>query len=384
MSKKPVVVHVINPYLFHTGSWIYSQLTGLRDVANVVFTYKRENIEQFPFNPIYCYKDFRKIEKICNRLYRLYMGDNSGLFFSRYIKKHSPRLIHAHMGYEAAKWCHFAEKMKLPLISTFYGQDVSKLGKIPYWYKRYQKLFNYGDIFLAEGSNLKRQLVELGCDEKKVIVQHLGVNLEDYNTKDYSQITENKKIVILQVSTFREKKGIEYSLEAISILKQRFDNIEFRLIGGGDNNEAEQRLISLINKFNISDIVKMLGIKTHKKTLEEMYNSDIFLHPSVTAVDGDNEGGAPVGVIEASAMALPVVSTLHADIPEVIINNETGFLANERDAVGVANKLDELIRDKQLRQKFGEKGRIHVSQNYNLKIQLEKLDKIYQDLINGN
>jgi colanic acid/amylovoran biosynthesis glycosyltransferase len=111
-----------------------------------------------------------------------------------------------------------------------------------------------------------------------------------------------------------------------------------------------------------------------------MSSADIFLHPSVTGQDGDNEGGAPVCIIEASAVGLPVVSTLHADIPEVVIDEQTGFLVPERNSMLLAERIIRLIENPQLRMDFGKCGRTHIFKNYNLNTQLRNLENIYSEI----
>jgi colanic acid/amylovoran biosynthesis glycosyltransferase len=380
MKKFPKVAQLITPYLFHTGSWVYSQIKGVNTIQNIILTYKTENLDQFPFNPIYSFYDFNRTKQFTTRVYRKFFGDRYGLFFNPIIKKENPKLFHAHMGYEAVRWLKFVKKTGLPLITTFYGLDVSKLGKIPYWRKCYQELFMYGKYFLAEGNYLKKQLVDLGCPSEKIIVQKLGVDIDNYPKVNRDLLNYNKR-VILQVSTFREKKGIEYSLRTIAEVSKVFPNVLYKLIGKGDNSEADDNIKGLIKSLNVEKNVELLGITTHKQMLQIMCESEIFLHPSVTASDGDNEGGAPVSVIEASAVGLPVVSTFHADIPEVVIDGKTGFLVKEKDVDGLAEKIILLLNNLELSKRFSFEGPKHILENYNLKIQIEKLDGIYQRLL---
>jgi colanic acid/amylovoran biosynthesis glycosyltransferase len=375
-ESRPAVVHLVTPYLFVTGSWVYTQLTGLEHYHNVVFTQRSENLDIFPFEELYSSGSFPLPQRLVNKVWRR-VFDQYGLFFDKPAQSLRPVLFQAHFGYEAARWLHFVERTGLPLVTTFYGMDVSQLGRIPKWQKRYHKLFKYGKTFLAEGSFLKKQLMNLGCPEEKVIVQHLGVELGKYPQKSFSNHESDQHVVILQVSSFREKKGIEYSLEAIAQLRKMGCNVEFRLIGSGDTPEAEIAVRAIVDRLNINHCVSLLGIKEHSDVIREMVNADIFLHPSVTAADGDNEGGVPVGIIEASAVGLPVVSTRHADIPEVVLDGVTGYLAPERDSKQLAEKIVSLIQSPKNISLFGEAGRKHIDENYNLRIQLQKLENIY-------
>lgn len=101
--------------------------------------------------------------------------------------------------------------------------------------------------------------------------------------------------------------------------------------------------------------------------------------PSVMASNQDTEGGAPVSLIEAQATGLPVVSTFHADIPEVVLNEQTGFLVPERDVEKLAQATITLAQSPQLLMEFGKNGREHVVINHNAIRQGEKLAEIYSE-----
>lgn len=379
MKDNGTIVHLVTPYLFHTGSWIYSQIKNISKFRCVVFTYCKENLDVFPYNKVVSFDEFSITRRILTKFYRKVAGDHYGLYFKSYSDKYKPVLFHAHLGQEGARWLNFSRRNTIPLITSFYGMDVSKLGKIPYWQKRYKKLFQYGALFLAEGNNLKKQLVDLGCPENKVVIQHLGVDVAYYPKKiNYSN--SSSPINILQVSSFREKKGIIYSLQAIAKVIETNKNVFFKIIGDGDLKTKANYNV-LVEELQIKEYVKFVGIKSHNEMISEMFDADIFIHPSVTASDGDNEGGAPVSIIEASAIGLPVVATNHADIPEVIINNKTGLLSDEKNIDDLTFSLLELTRDHKLRKSLGEAGVAHISANYNLPIQIRKLEEIYRIVI---
>ncbi|MGE5806308.1 MAG: glycosyltransferase [Ignavibacteria bacterium] len=375
---KKSVAHIVTPYLFYTGSWVYNQIVGVKDFNSFVFTQRKENLDQFPLNNIISAEDFPPYKIFLNKIYVKYSG-KYGLFFRRETKKNKINIFHAHMGFEACYWIDMVKHTSLPFVTSFYGQDVSKLGKIDSWLKKYKLVFDYGALFLAEGPFLRKQLIEIGCPEEKTVIQKLGIHVDKYPVKDWNK--KNNKIKIMQVSAFREKKGIEYSLEAVSLLKKKFKDFEFVLAGGWDNEEAFLNIKNLIKKLSIEDKVSLLGKITHKQMIEKLLDCDIFLHPSVIASDGDNEGGAPVSIMEASAMGLPVVSTLHADIPEVIIHNKTGLLSEEKNSPAVCANLIELINSDEKRINFGLAGRKYIEEKYNLVNQVEKLSNIYHNLI---
>ena len=111
-----------------------------------------------------------------------------------------------------------------------------------------------------------------------------------------------------------------------------------------------------------------------------MQNSDVVLLTSFTPKNGAKEG-TPVVLMEAQACGKPCIATNHAGIPEVVIENETGFLAQERDIDFISDKMKLLFLNSNLRKAMGKKALAHIQKNFNQKVQMNKLIKIYSDFI---
>ena len=161
----------------------------------------------------------------------------------------------------------------------------------------------------------------------------------------------------------------------------RFPNIEFRIIGDG---LLMYEVESFIKKENLEKKALLLGYQPHYVFLEELKKAHILLQPSVTARDGDSEGGAPTVLLEAQACGVPIVSTYHADIPEVVLDGESGFLVPERNPEAIAIKLNHLIVNHELRMRMGKCGRRHIEENYNICNEVKKLEDIYSEIIAYN
>lgn len=372
------IVHLVSPYLFNTGSWIYSQMKNLKGYESHVFTTFRENPEQYPHESVVAAWEFPEPKKFVSR-FMLRFFDRQGVFYRPHHDRLKPLLYQAHMGFEGVRWLDFVKGTKTPLVTTFYGQDVSKLGRLEYWQKKYLKLFEYGSLFLAEGSNLKNELVKLGCPEEKVAVQHLGVDPAKYRVKKRKG-AHGGKTIILQAASYKPKKGYQTAIAAIRDLAETRNDFEFRVIGSGSAEEVAE-MESWVTEYGVGDKVVLLGALKHDQYRAELASADIFFHPSQLAPDGDTEGGAPVGITEACAMGLPVVATLHADIPEVVLDGKTGLLAPEKDHEALASHLSKLIDNPALRDELGAAGRRRIETEYNIFIQMEKLARLYDDVI---
>jgi colanic acid/amylovoran biosynthesis glycosyltransferase len=231
-------------------------------------------------------------------------------------------------------------------------------------------------------------LVKLGCPREKVIVHHLGVKVD---TITYQPRTwdSNQPLRILMAASFVEKKGITYGLEALGRLQKEIP-LEITIIGDASvsnpkNRQSQsqlekEKILATIEKHQLGDKVRLLGYQPYSVFFREAYQHHIFLSPSVTASDGDTEGGAPVSIIEMAATGMPIVSTTHCDIPEVIKHQITGLLAPERDIDALVEHLRWYINNPTVWLSMLEAGRKHIETEYDSRIQGQKLAQIYQQV----
>lgn len=371
---KTVVAHLTSEYLPLTQTWLYSnQIINLKRYEPIIIAQSVTNLEIFPTQNVHSPPKNSYISKIFNIINIKLTGSYSTRNFEKILKDNKVKLLHAHFGTEGVRYLKLKKNLNLPMITTFYGVDVCMISRIPYWKKQYVQLFQEGDLFLTEGNNMKQELVKLGCPENKIIVQHLGVDLNKFNFTPRT-LPEDGNITVLIAGSFREKKGIPYAIQAFAKVKENHQNIQLRILGDGPmRNQIE----SLITELDISDYITLLGYQPHDVFLNEAANAHIFMLPSITAQNGDTEGGAPVAILEAQATGLPVISSYHADIPEVVVEGKSALLAPEMDVETLAKHLEYLVEHPDVWVSMGRTGREHVEQEYDLIIQVDKLETIY-------
>lgn len=383
-EHRRVIAHCVSPYLFLTGSWIYGQIINMKRYKPIVLTGKKENLDIFPFDSVYSYGDLSIFEKLFIRLRNDGFSDVYHNYCYGLLRKHNAVLMQCHFGHCGVEFLEVKKKLRLPMVTTFYGADMSLVPREPGWKGKYQILFGEGELFLAEGNHMKKCLVELGCPEGKIIVQHLGVDLEDLLLVP-RRIGADGMIHILVAGTFRQKKGIPYALEAFARVRRRYKNIQLTLIGdsaGQTRDEQEkQRILQLLAKLDLHESVRWLGFQPYPVFREMLKTHHLFLSPSVTGEDGDSEGGSPVSITEAQATGMPVISTFHADIPEVVLDGKSGLLSPERDIGVLAANLEYLVTHPVLWEEMGRCGRQHVEKDYNVKVQVRKLEEIYSGIL---
>lgn len=286
-------------------------------------------------------------------------------------------IIHCHFGPNGLRGGRMRDlgAIQGKLITTFHGYDMSS-------YVRqqgndvYNNLFDKGDLFLPISERWKSRLIELGCDENKILVHRMGVDSGKLSLS-MPESGNVKQIRILTIARLLEKKGVEDGIRAVSKLSSKYDNFEYNIVGDGPLREQCDRLIA---ESRMGDTIHLLGWKDQEEVYDLIVNSHIFLCPSVTSTNGDQEG-IPVSLMEAMEVGLPIISTRHSGIPELVKDSISGFLVPERDVDALAEKLIYLIEHPEIWPEMGRAGRAYVEANYDINKLNNRLVEIYQELL---
>lgn len=372
----PCVAHFRTSYLGLSETFIYEILARLRRFRAIVLARHILNRDAFPFEPIYRIDVAPFPYSMLGRLGQPEIALE--LYLKRLLRRERVRLIHAHFGPDGVSMLGIKKKTSLPLVTTFYGYDMSRYALIQTLEDAYNRLFQEGDVFLVEGNCMKTRLIGLGCPPQKVRVQHIGVNLERLKYQERFIQPSGDTFNVLFCGRFVEKKGLMYALQAVKEARGEVCGLKFRIIGDGDEKSSIQKFIA---ENGLDDCVTLLGYQSHEVFFREMQRAHLLIQPSVTAADGDTEGGAPTVLLEAQACGLPVLSTHHADIPEIVKDGESGFLTPERDSHALAEKLIYLAKHPGKWAEMGRNGRMHVERSHNSIVQTGMLEDIYSKLM---
>jgi colanic acid/amylovoran biosynthesis glycosyltransferase len=264
------------------------------------------------------------------------------------------------------------------LVTTFHGHDMSAYVRNQ-GNEVYNILFERGELFLPISERWKSRLIELGCDKNKISVHHMGIDCGKLSFS-LTESGDDKQIRILTIARLVEKKGVEYGIRAVATLSKRYKNVGYNIVGDGPLQNCCDRLIT---DLKMGDIIHLLGWKSQEQVYSLIASSHIFLCPSLTSVNGDQEG-IPVALMEAMAAGLPIISTWHSGIPELVQDGVSGFLVPERDIDALAERLTYLIDHPEVWPKMGRAGRIHVEANYDIKKLNDRLVQIYENLLRKN
>ena len=219
------------------------------------------------------------------------------------------------------------------IATIFHGIDISSREVLNHYTPEYQQLFRRGDLMLPISELWAGRLQKMGCPREKIAVSRMGVDMTRFSPRPVK--APATPLEIISVARLTEKKGLHVAIEACRQLKEQGVAFRYRILGIGP---WERRLRTLIEQYQLEDVVEMPGFKPSHEVKAMLDDADVFLLPSVTGADGDMEG-IPVALMEAMAVGIPVVSTLHSGIPELVEADKSGWLVPENDARALAQRL---------------------------------------------
>ena len=378
-----IVVHLLRTYLPASQTFIYNYLRNLRRYRPVVLTERQENTDVFPLENVIrlprqpCWQVYG--DKLLRRLIRRQCLIEPA--YDRLLRTVSPGVIHAHFGLTGVFALPHAQELKVPLLTSFHGSDVYRTPQRLAWRHGYRRLFHSPwSFFTVVSQRMKEDLVSLGlgCRPDRIHVIHVGVDVGSIHFQPRRLESDDTEIRVLFCGRFVEKKGLEYALRAFArVLRQcPSRRLTLRVIGDG---EMRPQMEALTFSLGIGSQVHFLGWQPPSAVIEEMHRAHLFLLPSVTARNGDREG-IPTVIVEAQASGMPVLSTWHSGIPEVVLHEESGLLVPERDLEALTSALNDLLDHPERWAEMGRRGRRRVEVAFSIHREVRRLELLYDDL----
>lgn len=390
--KKTVAVFSVN-WLGISETFIYRQLRALDENGFKAYILTSKLIDSHfakeDKNRLVYYKEPNRLGQKWNTFKRIlgvkgnrFSATNlQNNFWHDKLQENKPALIHAHYGPGGLMILNAAEKLNIPLITTFHGYDASALLTSKSYVNSLKLLFNYSYV-ITVSEFMKDRLISFGVPKNKIITHYIGTDLNKFKFYKHKSVDrkakEGEQLKFLQVSNFVNKKGHKYTIQAFNLFLKKYPNAQ--LIFGGDGvtkKETEALIISL----GIEDKVRFLGAINPDEVTEWMQKADVFLHHSITDEKGCEEG-IPTVLMEAMASGIPVVSSNHAGIPELVKDGECGFLVNEKDISEYSKLLIKLLKSNT--EVIAKNASDYVSKKFNIHLQNRALINIYEEIINKN
>lgn len=269
------------------------------------------------------------------------------------LRDFAPDAIYADYGPTGVLLDPIAAELDRPLVVHFHGYDASAAMVEDAYRQAIASMLVRGRNFIVPSEHMRRLLVvECGSTHRISVIPYAP------KTAQVAPVEKTRWPSVVALGRLTAKKNPLAMVEAFRIVRQRIPSARMTMIGEGPQRRAvEERIKSL----GLGDAVALHGAMPHDEALRLLGSHWVFAQHSVTAISGDQEG-LPVAILEAMSMGIPVVSTIHSGIPEVIIHGETGLLAREHDFEAMADHLESLLADHALRERLSARARRFVSE----------------------
>lgn len=376
-DSRPVIACYCATFLKPEMLHIYRQITALERCRPVVIAQKREQAGRYPFEPIYIVP--KPATHFLRRFWFRQMRDVPWQISDRELRalqtilsKTATSLLHIYFGQIAVHLLPLIRSWKKPSIVSFHGADVSVDMNKPAYRDATRQMLDAVKLVLVRSESLRRAVIDLGCDERKIEIQRTGIPLEEFPFRE-RRLPQNGEWQLVQAGRLIEKKGLPFTLRAFAVFLHQFPNAKLTIAGEGP---LLDQLQDLSRELNIDGRVWFTGFVSQKQLSEIYYASHIFLHPSQTGHDGNQEG-IPNSMLEAMASGLPVFATEHGGIPEAIENGVSGVLVPERNHEKLAGALLDAAKDPGFLSRIARNGSEFVRKNFALRAQAQRLEDIY-------
>jgi len=283
-------------------------------------------------------------------LQRAGMSDKIGKTLARrFLRRHNVKVVLSEWLDQSEPWFDSLRSAGIRFFAHAHGYDVSRRWLAePKWGQAYLKYNeSAGVITMSECS--RNRLVDLGLHPDKVHFVPYGVDVPN----SLLARPARQEVRCVAVGRMVGKKAPIILLDAFRRAAERVPGLQLDYLGGDELLPAARQYV---RAFGLGERVWMPGEVDSATVFKSMGNADIYLQHSVTDPDSGDEEGLPVAILEAMAMGLPVVSTRHAGIPEAVSEGQTGFLVEEWDQIGMADRLVDLALDYSLRSRMGRAG----------------------------
>jgi colanic acid/amylovoran biosynthesis glycosyltransferase len=376
-KTKPVVASYCATFLKPEMLHIYRQITSLKQARPIVIAQKRENAERFPFFDLYLVRKTRThflrrfwYRQLWDIPWQISKREVSSLI--RVLDQTEAELLHIYFGHIAVHLLPLIQTWVKPSIVSFHGADVGvDLKKSAYLSATRDMLSAVRRVLVRSGS-LRRALIQIGCSPEKIEVQRTGIPLTEFPFHDRSAPAKGEWRLV-QASRLIEKKGLKTTLHAFAHFRKVFPNAKLVIAGEGPQKDE---LAGFAGQLKLAGAVQFAGFVSQAKLRELFNSSHLFVHPSETAADGNQEG-VPNSMLEAMASGLPVFATRHGGIPEAVENGVNGILVPERDHESLGRALIDLAKAPEQLRTMGRAAAESVAREFDQSIQTGRLEEIY-------
>ena len=293
------------------------------------------------------------------------------------VKLHKIEVLHVHYAIPHAYAAYMAKKMlqdqgiKLPIVTTLHGTDITLVGSHPFYKSAVEFSINHSDCVTSVSESLKQDTLDLFNIRKEIQVIPNFVDFTKHSNHseecDRGVIAPSHERIISHISNFRPVKRI---MDVVKIFEKILNEIPAKLIMVGEGPDKEKAM-DYCAKQGIADSVKFIG--KSNQVFEVLCYSDLFILPSETESFG-------LAALEAMMMKVPVISSNTGGLSEVNVEGKTGFLFDVGDIDGMAKKSIELLNNEDLLEQFKTNAQ-NEARKFDLNQIVDRYIAIYQDAL---
>ncbi len=286
-----------------------------------------------------------------------------------------PDVLHFEFGALAVGRMYLKDWLGCKVVVSFRGYDLNYVGLDDA--DHYREVWERADALHLLGEDLWRRARRRGCPADKphsLIPPAINAEFFDPGPRQHAETAgiASRPLRVLSVGRLEWKKGYEFALQAIKLLKDRGVVCDYEIVGDGDHLEVAA---FARHQLGLEKEVRLPGPLPPSQIKERMLAADVLLHAAVSE-------GFCNAVMEAQAMRLPVVTSDADGLPENVVNGGTGFVVPRRDPAALADKLALLAAQPSLRQQMGEAGRQRVLKQFRLTDQVSAFEQLYARVAN--
>jgi colanic acid/amylovoran biosynthesis glycosyltransferase len=281
----------------------------------------------------------------------------------------SPNIIHAHFGKGGYYCTPIAKHLRVPLVTTFHGSDITQNDKFSYSKNHREIVFQQSSKIIAVSKFIESKLLQAGCAPEKIIQHYIGIDTQFFSRKG----KKSEQPLVLFVGRLIEQKGCQYLLKAMKIVQKEMPDAKLIVAGDGNYREKLQHFASSIKH------IDFIGSQNRAQVKELMSEAWLTCLPSIKMVRG-NEEGMPTVCMESQAMGTPVVAFNTGGVSEGVDHGCTGLLSPEKNVGQLAENLLSLLKSDATRAAFAQAGIKRTNTFFNIKSQCQVLENIYREI----
>lgn len=292
------------------------------------------------------------------------------ILLRRFFRAHRTAVVLAEYGPTGAGALKLCKQLKIPLVVHFHGYDAYSNEVLDAYRESYRKMFRYAAAIIGVSKHMMEQLRGLGAPPDKLFCNPYGVDVTKFEQATIAAAPPR----VIAVGRFVEKKAPYLTILAFKKVLKKIPEARLVMVGTGPLHDVCRQMTKA---FHIEHAVELGGVADHDRVAALMQQSRVFVQHSLVPASADAEG-VPNTILEAGASGLPVVSTRHGGIVDVVVPGKTGFLVEEGDVDAMADCIHDLLTNPSLCREMGHEARRHIAQHHNIERSIRNLKLILE------